>query len=425
MNKKIINYLSLISFLIFPFFLFKVFSPNEMDSFWNYSSAINLVEYKSYFDLFFLPENKAIGLNLFKYIPTFFISLIYKLNGHQYTTIILSNYLWLISLFASLFFFLKFEFKLSFKEILYLSIIFILMEPLFRGIISLRAESISIIFTLFSLTLLKCRRFLLLAGFFSILSIESHITGIIGLVFCLMRLFILNFSFKSKLIFLIGSFLGVLLYLYLHPIFFSFVWVDDLINERSVLDSHSPFYSYFWLSNFKRHLPELFLIFFSLFYIHRIKKINFNYKNEYFIQLVFSIVILELLNKGSYLYVVWFFLPFYLYLYQYSKKILILFFIFYLISYIASFFYNHSYNHYQLSKKLRELTDSKTVILGPHAAVMGVYDPKNFIYLDGKVPGLIDYNFSKNKILVVTKDNNEKIELIEKYGHFNIGWLIN
>ena len=74
MNKKIINYLSLISFLIFPFFLFKVFSPNEMDSFWNYSSAINLVEYKSYFDLFFLPENKAIGLNLFKYIPTCFSS---------------------------------------------------------------------------------------------------------------------------------------------------------------------------------------------------------------------------------------------------------------------------------------------------------------------------------------------------------------
>ena len=92
MNKKIINYLSLISFLIFLFFLSKAFSPNEMDSFWNYSSAINLDEYKSYFDLF-------------------------------------------------------------------LSMIFVLMEPLFRGIISLRADSISIIFTLFSLTLLKCRKF--------------------------------------------------------------------------------------------------------------------------------------------------------------------------------------------------------------------------------------------------------------------------
>ena len=151
MNKKIINYLSLISFLTFPCFLFKVFSPNEMDSFWNYSSAINLVEYKSYFDLFFSSENKAIGLNLFKYIPTFLISLIYKLNGHQYTTIIFSNYLWLISLFISLFVFLRFEFKSSFKEILFYSMVLVLMEPLFRGIISLRAESISIIFTLNSM----------------------------------------------------------------------------------------------------------------------------------------------------------------------------------------------------------------------------------------------------------------------------------
>lgn len=425
MNKKIINYLSLISFLTFPYFLFKVFSPNEMDSFWNYSSAINLVEYKSYFDLFFSSENKAIGLNLFKYIPTFLISLIYKLNGHQYTTIILSNYLWLISLFISLFVFLRFEFKSSFKEILFYSMVLVLMEPLFRGIISLRAESISIIFTLFSLTLLRCRKFPLLAGFFSILSIESHITGIIGLIFCLIRLFILNFSFKTKLIFLTGNFLGVLLYLYLHPIFFSFVWVNDLINERSILDSNSPFYAYFWLSNFKRHLPELFLIFFSLFFIHKIKKINFNYKNEYFIQILFSIIILELLNKGSYLYVAWFFLPFYLYLYQYSKKILILFFIFYLISYISSFFYNHGYNHYHLSKKLRKLSDSKTVILGPHAAVMGVRDPKNFIYLDEKVFDLLGNNFQKKKILVVTKDNNLQIELIEKYGPYNIGWLIN
>ena len=215
------------------------------------------------------------------------------------------------------------------------------------------------------------------------------------------------------------------MYLYLHPIFFSFVWVNDLINERSILDSNSPFYAYFWLSNFKRHLPELFLIFFSLFFIHKIKKINFNYKNEYFIQIFFSIIILELLNKGSYLYVAWFFLPFYLYIYQYSKKILILFFIFYLISYISSFFYNYGYNHYDLSKRLRKLSDSTTVILGPHAAVMGVRDPKNFIYLDEKVFDLLGNNFQKKKILVVTKDNNLQIELIEKYGPYNIGWLMN
>ena len=312
------------------------YSENELDLFWSYSWVINLVDYNERIDLFFRPQDNVGGTLLFHLYPTYLLSFIYKYFGHQLITLQLSTSFYFLLLFSSLFLFIKNYIKFTYSNSLIFTSYLLLMEPFLRGIISLRPEVVSLSISLLLLALSKVSSknyVFILVGFFSIFIIESHITGIIGFSFLLISILIHKEKYLLKYFF-VGFICGIFFYILTHQHFLSLNWFDDLYARRSMDGISSSFYVYFFQSKFGRHLPEFFLSLLSLLIIFKDLSFNKKYYQDLLLYLIASIFLIEILGRGSPLYLIWFFLPLLIILFIRYKLFFYVFLSFYIIQYI-------------------------------------------------------------------------------------------
>jgi hypothetical protein len=427
MIKQLGLCLLIFAFAILSFALFQCFSPNEVDSFWIYSWATQLADTGVRADVFFRPEDKAAGTQLFHLIPTYIISIVYKLFGHGYHTIMTANYVWVASLAAALYFYLRQYENASPKETFIFLLIICAMEPVFRGFVSLRPEIIAIVLTYIGLTLMR-HQHRVLPGVLSVLAIEAHITGIAGFLFILARC-IQDYPkpaqwYKSLGGLFLGVLLGGLIYLVMHLDVLTFAWVDDLLQRREISAGRSPFISYFWHAKFKRHLPELVLIGFALVMITRSMRVSpiTSHQKNLIIQIIIGLSVTELLGRGNYLYVVWWMLPFYLLCLTIKPRWLWPLFSFHLLSYILVFGYSAGYSHAGLAKAVGHYSNGADFVMGPNAVLPGTATASQFIHL---APGAnIDSKYwsPDTKILVVSRDLHKDVILVDDYSGYRIGW---
>lgn len=414
-----------ITCLIFYVLPFR-YSTNELDLFWSYSWVINLVDYNERIDLFFRPLDNVGGTLLFHVYPTYLLSFIYEYFGHQFITLQLSTLLYFLILFSSLFLFIKNYIKFTFLNSLIFTSLLLLMEPFLRSIISLRPEVVSLSISLFLLALSRVSNknyVFILVGFFSIFIVESHITGIIGFTFLLISILIHKEKYLLKY-FLVGFICGIFFYILTHQHFLSFNWFDDLYSRRGMDGISSSFYVYFFQSKFGRHLPEFFLSLLSLLIILKDLSFNKKYYQDLLLYLIASIFLIEILGRGSPLYLVWFFLPLFIILYIRYKFIFYVFFAFYIIQYIFIQIYNEGYTHIGVYELIRKNTNEESIIFGPHIALFGAHKAENYKYkiiFDNPTILLHDDKLNNTFFLYRDEHASKNFTVVDKYKFWNLG----
>ncbi|WP_322517886.1 hypothetical protein SR870_10400 [Rhodopseudomonas palustris] len=405
--------------------LFLVFTPNEMDAFWIYSWAVNLVDHGIRADRFFYPNDLVGGTYVFSMIPTALIAAVYALMGHGYWTVFVANELWLLLILAAFYGFLRAEFDYRPVTALTMAIVLCLMEPVLRGVVSLRAETLSLAATLIALLCVRRPRLVWLGGALAVLAVEIHATGVIGAGFVALRVLLDRMGLRALVQLALGGVLGMALFWALHPDMVSLRWLHDLGGRQGTNGIRSPLAAYFWHAQYKRHLPELACIGLAgaiMLHARSLPQI-WNEAREPILQIVLAVVLLELLGRGSYLYVVWIFVPFYLLALRIRPSALLPLLAFHLASYLALMLYNGDYSHARLAAAIRRVAAPNMLVLGPHPALPGAPTPDQYVWLPEDAEIAPQIRGLSRPVLVVGRTSRPDVTPVDRVGGFSIGWM--
>ncbi|ABD89707.1 hypothetical protein [Rhodopseudomonas palustris] len=405
--------------------LFMVFTPSEMDSFWIYSWAVNLVDHGIRADRFFYPDDPVGGTHVFQMIPTALVAAIYLVTGHSSTTILLANLLWLSIVFGALYCFLRSDFAWPPVAALTASAVLCLMEPVLRDIVSLRAESISLAMTLIALLLVRRRRLVWLAGVLAVLAVEAHATGVVGATFIALRALRDRPSLERFAALAAGGVGGLLVVWALHPDILSLRWLHALGERQGSNGIRSPLAAYFWFAQYKRHLPELAGLGLGAWLMLRSCGWRgiWSHASEYLLQALIAVCLLELLGRGSYLYVIWIFVPLYFAALRVFPLALAPLLAFHLLNYLALAVHLGGYSHAGLASVLRSMATPQTIVMGQNPVLMGAPTPDQFVWLPdsaGLPPQILA---TSRPVLVVSRVVRPEVQIDRKFGEFYIGWL--
>ncbi len=405
--------------------LFLAFSLREMDSFWIYSWATNWVDHGIRADVHLDPEDDAAALHVFHMLPTMVVAGMYRVFGHGFWTIYATNFVWLGLVFGALVAFLRVEFSQKWNEAIFFAAMICLMEPVLRGVISLRAEVISVVLTLLALLCARQKNLAWLAGLLSVMAFEAHATGLICGALVAARFYERKSPAQYWIYALYGGLAGSAAWVVLHPNLLSSGWLSDLINTRGANGRQSPFLTYFWQAQYKRHLPELVLMAFAIAFmlVTTGARDIWRKHREYVVQAFLAAVMLELLGRGNYLYVIWFFVPFYLLLLRVQPVALIVLLSFHLVSYVGVTIYNGDYTHARLFDAVRSLETPEMHVLGPWPAFPATLHSQQFTRLPGGGEIPAKYRNGTDRVLIVSRVPRTDMTIEKRVGIFAVGFL--